>query len=325
MKIAVIFSTLLLASLWSCNNANQAFDAAGAFESEEVLVSAEAAGRILQLNVQEGDTLAANEIVGAIDAHNLELQKEQLEAGTAALQDRTLEAQPQVNVLEQQLRVQQNQVAALQEQIRVLMRERTRLEKLVAAEAATSKQLDDLNGQISVQEKQLAAAEAQQEVLRTQIKSQREITALQNRAVLSEQSPNNKRISVIEDQIRRAQIINPVAGTVLLTYARQGEVTAPGKALYKIADLSQLTLRAYVTGDQLAQIKLGQNIPVFVDNGQGDYRNYSGRLYWISSKAEFTPRTILTKTERANQVYAVKIRVPNDGYLKIGMYGEIKL
>jgi HlyD family secretion protein len=322
---AFIYALTALTTLASCGGNGEDFDAPGVFEGEEVLVSAEAAGRILELNANEGDTLAQGDTIGAIDAGNLTLQKEQLEAVSAALQDRTVEAQPQIDVLARQRQVQENQLAALREQLRTLNREKARVERLVAAEAATAKQLDDLAGQASVQEKQVAAAEAQLAVLDAQIAAQRRQEALQNRAILSEQSPNAGRISIVEDQIRRARIVNPATGTVLTTYARAGESTAPGKALYKIADLRELTLRAYVTGDQLAGLKLGQSVAVFTDDGQGGYRQYAGKLYWISAKAEFTPRTILTKDERANQVYAIKVRVPNDGYLKIGMHGEIKI
>lgn len=327
MKTTSLFTLLLLLvfGLMACGPRSPQFDASGAFEADEVIVSAEVSGRILRFLPREGDTLAAGQEVGAIDAANLELQRAQLEATTVAIGQRTTDAQPQVNVLEQQIRVQQSQLAAQREQLAVWQREQTRLEKLVAAEAAPPKQLDDLNGQMRVLQKQIAAAEAQLGVLQAQIVAQRELVALQNRAVLSEQAPNAQRVAQVADLISRARILNPTAGTVLLAYARAGEMTAPGKALYKIADLRQLTLRAYLTGNQLAQIKLGQTVTVHVDDGQGGFRTYPGQVYWIADQAEFTPRTILTKDERANQVYAAKIRVDNDGLLKIGMYAEITL
>ena len=324
MKQYIFISLFAAAALTACGPDEPAFDASGAFEADEVIVAAEAGGRILSLDVQEGDTLSAGAVVGAIDAEGLELQKAQLEASAAALRDRTTSAEPQVRVLEQQLQVQKSQVAAQRAQLATLERERTRIANLVKAEAATAKQLDDITGQIDVLREQIGAAEAQLGVLRQQIRAQREQVALQNRAVLSEEAPTAKRIEQVADQIDRARIVNPVPGTVLLSYAEPGEVTSPGKALYKIADLRELTLRAYVTADQLAAVKIGQPVEVLVDDGAEGYRSYTGTLSWIADKAEFTPRTILTKDERANQVYDTKIRVPNDGYLRIGMYGEVR-
>jgi HlyD family secretion protein len=198
------------------------------------------------------------------------------------------------------------------------LHERDRTERLVKADAATGKQLDDLNAQVDVLQKQM-------DVTQQQIAVQRSNIATQNRSILSESAPLQKQAAQVEEQISKARVVNPVSGTVITKYAEQGEVTAPGKALYKIANLSTLTLRAYITGAQLSQLKLGQQVKVLVDNGADQYRTYSGTIYWISDKAEFTPKTIQTKEERANLVYAVKVRVKNDGYLKIGMYGEVQL
>ena len=161
-------------------------------------------------------------------------------------------------------------------------------------------------------------------VTEQQINVQLNNTATQNRSVLSESKPLQKQVAQIDDQLHRANIVNPSAGTVITKYAEAGEMTAAGKALYKIADLSEMTLRAYITGDQLSQIKLNQQVKVLVDSGAKNYRTYTGTISWISDKAEFTPKTIQTKEERANLVYAVKIKAKNDGYLKIGMYGEVK-
>jgi HlyD family secretion protein len=187
----------------------------------------------------------------------------------------------------------------------------------VQADAATPKQLDDIEAQINV-------LNGQMKVTRRQMKVQETNIATQNRSILSEEKPLAKRAEVLGDQANRGKIINPINGTVLTRYAYAGEMIGAGKAIYKIADLSNLTLRAYITGDQLSQVKLGQPVQVYVDSGAKHYRNYAGKVTWISDKAEFTPKTIQTKNERANQVYAVKILVKNDGYLKIGQYGEIR-
>lgn len=162
------------------------------------------------------------------------------------------------------------------------------------------------------------------DVTREQIKLQQAINANQNRAILSEQKPLEKRASQIEDLVGRSSIINPINGTIIARYAEVGEVAVLGKALYKIADLSTLTLRAYVTGDQLSALKIGQSVKVYIDEGADEYKEYAGQLTWISAKAEFTPKTIQTKDERANLVYAIKVKVKNDGLLKIGMYAEVK-
>ena len=177
--------------------------------------------------------------------------------------------------------------------------------------------LDDWNTQIEVLQKQVAVNEQQ-------IKVQETTTGTQNSSVLSETQPLRRSVAQIQDQVSRSKVANPINGTVLTKYAMAGEVTAAGKALYKIADLTVITLRAYITGAQLSQVKLGQHPKVLVDDGASKYKEYDGEITWISDKAEFTPKTIQTKDERANLVYAVKIRVKNDGYLKIGMYGEVK-
>ena len=161
-------------------------------------------------------------------------------------------------------------------------------------------------------------------VTQQQINVQQSNIATQNRSILSEGKPLSKRVAQLDDQLKKASIVNPVNGTVITKYAQAGEITSPGKALYKIADLSFLTLRAYINGVQLSQVKLGQQVKVLIDDGKDSYKELSGTITWISDKAEFTPKTIQTKEERANLVYAMKIKVKNDGYLKIGMYGEVK-
>lgn len=294
----------------SCRQGNEAFDAQGSFEAEEVLVSPEATGRIVEWKVSEGDSLAAGDTVGRIEGRSLELQREQAEASLRALQERTTDAGPQVALLNDQLAVQQAQLDNL-------VRELARAEGLLKKDAATGKQVDDLRFQLESVRRQMA-------VTRQQIAVQRALTANQNRAVLSETEPLRKRTEQIDDQLRRTGIVNPAAGVVIATYANLGETAVPGRPLYKVADLQELTLRAYVTGDQVTSLSVGRKVKVFTDRGADDYAEHPGTLTWISPRAEFTPKTIQTKDERANLVYAIKVRVPNDGTLRIGMYGEIR-
>lgn len=310
---------------FSCNNEDHAFDATGTFEAEEVIISAEAAGKLTTFAVEEGTQLQAGQKVGAIDCSNLDLQKQQAEASLEALRSKTNSASPQILIYEQQIATQKSNIEVLRKQLAVQEREQARVEKLVQADAVPRKQLDDINGAVDVLKQQIEAAQGQVTVLQKQIKAQQEAVAIQNRGILSESDPMRIRVAQVEDQLERCTVVNPFNGTVLTTYAEQSEITAPGKPLYKIADLSSLNLRAYVTGNQLPKIKLQQAVKVMVDNGEGGYSEHSGTITWISSKAEFTPKTIQTKEERQNLVYAIKVKVPNDGYLKIGMYGEVVL
>lgn len=304
---AILGATILLAS---CSNKQEEYNASGNFEADETIVSAEQNGQLLSFTVNEGDTLAKGDTVGQIDVTTPMLQKEQAQASIHALHERTTDPRPQLELVEKQLAVQQSQ---LQQQLR----ERTRTENLVRADAATQKQLDDINSGIDQLQKQINVTKQQLSVEQTNI-------ANQNRSVLSEAPPLEKSVAQYEDQIRKGMVINPVSGTVLTSYALQGEMATVGKALYKIADLDTLTLRAYVTGAQLPGIRLGQTAQVRIDAGNNGYKQYQGTLTWISDKSEFTPKTIQTKDERANLVYAVKVRVKNDGVLKIGMYAEVK-
>mgnify|MGYP003575333271 CR=1 FL=1 len=295
----------------SCNRNRFEFDASGTFEADEVIVSSEVGGRIQAFSIEEGQTLPAGKAVGRIDAENLALQKDQVEESIKALKQKTTELAPQIKLLEDQLSVQETQ-------LKNLLHEQNRTENLLKQDAATGKQLDDINYQIEVLRQQI-------QVTKQQMAVQRSNVSTQNRSVLSEREPLQKRVAQLNDQLNRATIVNPINGTVLTKYAESGEVTSVGKALYKIADLSFVNLRAYVTGSQLANIKLNQKVKVFVDKSEDDYRELSGVITWISDKAEFTPKTIQTKEERANLVYPIKIKVKNDGYLKIGMYGEVLL
>lgn len=304
MIIAALFFT-------ACSENKGAADASGTFEADEVIVSAELPGKLLSFKVEEGETISKDSVVGEIDALNLALQKEQVEASIRALGEKTVDVKPNIQMLQDQLSVQQSQFDNL-------LHEKNRIESLLKQDAATGKQLDDINAQIDILKKQMG-------VTRQQVNVQKNTVATQNRAVLSEGKPLQKRVAQIDEQLQKASIVNPVTGTVIAKYAAAGEITAAGKALYRIADLSVMTLRAYITGSQLAMVKLGQSVTVRVDDSAGKYKNFAGTIAWVSGKAEFTPKTIQTRDERANLVYAVKIKVKNDGYLKIGMYGEVLL
>jgi HlyD family secretion protein len=311
MKMKLKLSAIILGiAVLSCNRNGHDFDASGTFEADEVIVSAQASGQILSFNVQEGQTISKDSVVGEIDPENLALQKEQIEASMQALNEKTADVSPQIKLLEDQLTVQQTQLDNLEH-------EKKRVENLLKEDAATQKQLDDINYQIESVQKQM-------NVTKQQIKVQLTNVATQNRSILSEKKPLEKKVAQLNNQLQKTNIVTPINGTVLTKYAEEGEVTSVGKALYKIADLSTMNLRAYVTGDQLPLIKLGQNVTVYIDSGANNYRQLPGTITWISDKAEFTPKNIQTKEERANLVYAIKVKVKNDGYLKIGMYGEVK-
>lgn len=311
MKIRISLHIVLAGILlFGCNNNKPDFDASGTFEVDETVVSSEVSGQIEALDIREGSVLAKDSIVGYIDSVPLELQKAQAEATLNALHEKTINIAPQVKLLN-------DQISVLKVQLNDAIHEKERTERLIKADAATQKQLDDINTQIAIFQKQIA-------VNQQQIKVQQSTTGTQNRTILSESNPLKKSVDQIEDQLKRTKIKNPINGTVLTKYAMTGEYTNPGKALYSIGNLSVITLRVYVTGNQFANIKLNQQVKVFVDSTANTFKEYPGVITWISDKAEFTPKTIQTKDERANLVYAVKIHVKNDGLLKIGMYGEVK-
>ena len=308
---SILVFIFLLTSITSCTENKNSFDASGTFEADETIVSSELPGKITSFRIEEGSILSKDSVVGTIEAQNLSLQEEPVEASINARNQKTVDVGPQVQLLQQQLAVQQTQ-------LNNLVHEKARIENLVKADAATGKQLDDITNQVEVARKQM-------NVTQQQIAVQRNVAATQNRTILSEADPMKKRIAQLKEQAGKANIINPINGTVIIKYAQTGEITAAGKALYKIADLSTLYLRAYITGAQLSSIKLNQQVQVLIDQGKKDYKTNEGTIIWISDKAEFTPKTIQTKDERANLVYAIKVKVKNDGYLKMGMYGEISL
>jgi HlyD family secretion protein len=294
--------------LYACSQQKD-FDASGNFEADEVIVSAQQNGVLLSYKVKEGNQLKSGEKVGQIDVRVVELQKQQTEASIEALRQKTANPEDQTELVRLQLEVQKSQ---LEQQLR----EKARTENLIKADAATRKQLDDINASIDQLRKEIAVTEQQ-------IKLNTYNTNIQNRSVLSEKAPMQKAAEQLQEQINRGQIINPISGTVLTNYALQGEMQVVGKPLYKIADTDTLDLRAYITGAQLPQVKVGQGLTVRIDDGQEGYKEYPGTITWISDKSEFSPKTIQAKDERANLVYAMKVRVKNDGYLKIGMYGEV--
>jgi HlyD family secretion protein len=310
MKRVINFIAAASFIMTACRHNKETFDASGTFEAEEVIVSSEMPGKILRFDVEEGKSIVKGAVVAVVDAENIALQKEQVKADMESLKDKTTDVTPQVQLLKNQLAVQQSELATL-------LHEKARIERLLRQDAATGKQLDDIDAQIDVSRKNM-------DVTKQQIQVQQNNVATQNRSILSEGKPLSKRMAQLEDQLNRSNIVNPITGTVITTYAEEGEITSAGKALYKIADLSTVTLRAYITGTQLSQVRLGQVVKVLVDNGADSYKELPGTITWVSDKAEFTPKTIQTKEERANLVYAVKIRVKNDGYLKIGMYAEVK-
>ena len=286
---------LVIVLTYACAPKNE-FDASGTFESTEVIVSSQASGEIMRFDIQEGQRLDSAVEVGYIDTMQLYLRKQQMIENEAAV----LVTRPDTN----------KEIAAIKQQIANAEKERKRTANLVKTDAVPQKQLDDMDEQLWVLKKQLVA----------------QATSLStNSKGIEEQSKTiYYQAQQLEDQIQKSRIINPTKGTVLTKYAEAGEVSSSGKPLYRIADLSVMTLRAYITNSQLSEVKIGQEVQVYVDNGDKTYKQMTGRVKWVSDKAEFTPKTIETKDERANLVYAVKIDVKNDGYIKIGMYGEVK-
>lgn len=286
----------LLALFSACGNGAPKYDATGTFETTEVLVSAEASGRLLYFDIEEGMLLKAGEEVGVVDTVQLYLKKLQLEASLKSVE----EQRPDIL----------KQVAAAKEQISAAQRERNRVANLLKVGAANQKQLDD--------------AEDQLEVLRKQLVAQNSTLSNSHQSLTWQSSSVGIQVAQVEDQLRKCHITSPITGTVLAKYAEAGELTAMGTPLFKVADTEQMYLRAYITSEQLSQVKLGQKVTVFSDYGTDEHKQYPGVVTWISDTSEFTPKTILTKNERANLVYAVKIAVHNDGLLKIGMYGGVE-
>lgn len=292
-KIITIAIILLFVS---CGKGDKDYDASGVFEATEVVVSSESNGKILFLNVEEGKQIELGQECGLIDTLQLYLKRQQLLYSIEAVGGKSID----VN----------KQIAALEEQIKKLKIEKQRIETLLLKNATNRKQLDDINSNIAVAEKQLSA----------------QVSSFEkgNKSVSSEEASLRAQVLQLNDQLQKCKISSPIKGTVLLKYSEQGEVAAMGKPLFKVADIDNMILRIYVTSSQLTQIKLGQEIKVFADFGD-KRKEYKGKISWISSKAEFTPKAVQVKDDRDNLVYAVKVMVKNDSYIKIGMYADVKL
>lgn len=295
IKNILYFSFVILLS--ACGRGNGDYDASGVFETTEVIVSAETNGKIMQFDITEGQFLDAGKEIGYIDTVQLYLKKMQLLANMKSVKTRYTDVPRQIAATKQQIATQRNELK--------------RFENLVKSNAANQKQVDDINAQILVLERQLAA--------------QTETLENSNRGVSEESTGLDIQVAQLNDQLQKSIVTSPIKGTVLSKYAEQGELATQGRVLFKIADMDNMFLRAYITSGQLTEVKIGQQVRVFADFGEKDMKEYAGTITWISDKSEFTPKTIQTRDERANLVYAVKIAVKNDGYLKKGMYGELKL
>tara|TARA_B100001245_G_C22878673_1_gene422466 strand:+ start:939 stop:1841 length:903 start_codon:yes stop_codon:yes gene_type:complete len=291
--LSIIILTLSI-GLASCESDESAADAFGTFEATEIYLSAEVPGKLIQITKDEGDEVVPNEMIALIDTTQLYLKKEQLKATKNALKSKLQNVPVQLEVF--------------YEQKRNMEREVNRIKALLADSAATSKQLDDLSGQLSVVTSQIAATESQ--------------LSTANRGILAEIHPLDWQIAQVEDQLNRSKIIAPIKGTVLKKYKEASELINPGQPVLKIADLSTIELKAYISESQLSSFKINDEVTVQADRGE-NLNQYKGKITWISPKAEFTPKIIQTREERVNLVYAIKIQVKNDGSLKIGMPGEV--
>lgn len=291
--ISLISLALLMAS---CGAGSSDYDATGTFEATEVIVSAEQNGKIVRLDIEEGDTIRANAEVGLIDTVQLSLKARQIEAMRQVYASQRPETE--------------KQLAATREQLAKARLELGRYSGLVEQGAANEKQVDDARSQVNVLEKQLTALQSQLDIQTGSLEAQMETA--------------DADANVVADQLSRCHVSSPISGTILEKYMEPGEYASVGMPLFKVADMSLMHLRAYVTTAQLGHLSLGQTVMVFADYGDGDRKEYEGRVEWISSKSEFTPKTILTDDERADLVYAVKIAVRGDAGIKIGMYGEVK-
>ena len=290
MKNILTIITALI--LFSCNKADNEADAYGNFEATEITISAESNGKIEILNLDEGMQLEKNAVIGQIDTIQLYLNKQQLIASKNTIYSKSANVLSQRNVVEEQLKtakIEQNRITAMFNE-----------------NAATKRQVDEISGKVKVLQQQINSVETQ------------------NAPIVNEVKSLEVQIKKIEDQIKKSKIENPVEGTVLTKFAEPNEITSYGKPLYKIADLSEMTLRVYFSETQLSSIKVGQEVNVTIDEKDGT-KPYKGKISWISSSAEFTPKIIQTREERVNLVYAVKVIVKNDGSLKIGMPAEVKL
>lgn len=307
---SLLHLSILTLFMVSCSNQEKECDATGTFEATEVTVSAKSTGELKTFDITEGQLVESGVVVGQIDAYQLQMTAQQLEA-----QKRQLAMSR--NATDSRRLDLEKQLSSINQQISNTQRERQRFSELVRDGAVPRKQLDDINNQIKVLERQRDAT-------RDQIRSNNTSLSEQSKGISAQIDGIDAQRKQIADQIANAEVKAPLSGTVLEKYVERGEFVATGKPLFKIADTQNMYLRAYVTSSQLKDIKVGQKVKVFADYGGGQKKEYDGTISWISSRSEFTPKTILTDDERADLVYAVKIAIKNDGYVKIGMYGEVK-
>ena len=308
--MSALFLITLSPLLMACGYSEKEYDATGTFEATEVTVSAKSTGELKVFNVAEGQVVENGAVVGRIDAYQLQMAHEQLEAQKRQLSSTRNATNSRQLDLEKQL-------STINQQIVNAQRERQRFTELVNDGAVPRKQLDDINYQIKVLERQRDAT-------REQIRSNNASLAEQSKGIGAQIDGIEAQKRQIADQIANTEIKAPLTGSVLEKYVEQGEFVTTGKPLFKVADTQNMFLRAYITSAQLQNVKVGQKVKVFADYGNGQKKAYDGTVSWISTRSEFTPKTILTDDERADLVYAVKVAIKNDGYIKIGMYGELK-
>jgi HlyD family secretion protein len=304
----ILFTLAVL--LVACQSQQSEIDAFGNFEAEERLVSAEGTGKIIELTVEEGQSVQAGQVVGRIDSTQIVLKIAQLEASILAISAK----KPAIGA---QLAVFDDQAAVITANINNLERERKRIENLVKKDAATPQQFDQLNDQLIQLKRQLEVVQAQKSAAFASLN-------VQQTGITAEVAPLQHQIAQLRDQLQKCRITVPAAGVVLTKFAEPGEVTSVGKPLFKTADLDNMILRAYISGGQLSSVQLGQEVTVFVDGPDGQNLSRKGKISTIADKAEFTPKVIQTKEERVNLVYAIQIAVPNDGIFKIGMPAEVQ-
>ncbi len=321
-KLVVMASIVML--LAACGEKDKEYDATGTFEATEVTVSAKASGELLRFDVKEGQTIPAGTVVGTVDSYQLKLKLDQLETSKRQLDATRQQLGATKNATDSRQLDLQKQVASIQQQIANAKREKQRFEELVRDGAVARKQLDDINYQINVLEKQLAATQDQIHSNNLSLKDQSRSIDAQIEGINAQKAGIDVQKAQVDDQIANTDVKAPISGSVLEKYVESGEFVSVGKPLFKMADTNNMFIRSYVTSSQLKDIKVGQKVTVFADYGDKQKKTYEGTVAWISDRSEFTPKTILTDDERADLVYAVKVAVKNDGFIKIGMYGEVK-
>ena len=318
--IFLALTTLIIAA---CGKQEKDYDATGTFEATEVTISAESSGQLISLNINEGDILNSGVTVGQIDSQQLVLKRQQLATNTQQLNathsqldaNKRQLAANKLAMARKQLDLKK-QVATIQQQIANQLHEKQRFSELLRDGAVPRKQVDDIDYQIEVLRKQLVATEEQ-------IASQNAALAEQNKGIAAQiEGISSQQAGVTAQQAGVVRV--PLTGTVLEKYVEQGEFVSVGKPLFKIANTKNMYIRAYITSKQLKNVRIGQHVTVLADYGKGEKKKYSGVVTWISNQSEFTPKTIVTDDERADLVYPIKVKFLNDGYAKIGMYGEIK-